>query len=77
MDVLTSAEAAAELGLKRRQVLNLVYAGVLEGRRLGPHRGGQWAISRSSVEALKERRKQATSQDFSQVSGGAPHQDAE
>lgn len=52
-DLITTAEAAAQLGRSAAYVLNLLKRGDLAGRRIGPDtRGGQWLVSAASVAAL-------------------------
>jgi excisionase family DNA binding protein len=52
-------EAAQQLGLSRRQVIRLIAAGVLTGRRVGGNRRGVWLIDAESVEREAKRRQNA------------------
>ena len=61
MDI-TLDEAAQRLGISRRQVVRLIAAGVLTGRRIGGNRRGVWLIDEASVEREAERRRQRDGQ---------------
>jgi excisionase family DNA binding protein len=50
MPSLTTAEAAAILGLTRRRVLALIRAGLLKAEKPGR----DWVVDRDSVERLKK-----------------------
>lgn len=52
---VSSSEAAEQLGIKRRQVLNLLAAGQLAGHKVGR----DWVVYQSSVDAYGRKRKPA------------------
>ncbi|NNJ13705.1 helix-turn-helix domain-containing protein [Chloroflexales bacterium ZM16-3] len=55
-DLITTTDAAAQLGRSMSTINQLIKRGDLVGRRIGPDtRGGQWLVSAASVAALAAR----------------------
>ncbi|GEM_PF-2098680 len=54
--MLTTRQAAEQLGVTPRQVRRYLDAGLLQGEQLGEYPTAPWAISEESVAQLREER---------------------
>ncbi len=54
--MLTTRQAAEQLGVTPRQVRRYLDAGLLQGQQLGDYSTAPWAISEESVARLQEAR---------------------